>query len=44
MLIECGDAFDFTGADFWGWCQAADFKRYEVISCAGPCSAAVDYK
>ena len=21
MLIEFGDAFDFTGADFAGWCQ-----------------------
>lgn len=44
MLIEFGDAFDFTGADFWGWCREAGFKRYEVISCAGPCSAAVAYK
>ena len=44
MLIEFGDAFDFTGADFWNWCQEAGFKRYEVIHLAGPCSAAIAYK
>jgi hypothetical protein len=31
MLIEFGDAFDFTGADFGGWCREAGFKRYEVL-------------
>ena len=25
MLIEFGDAFDFTGADFTGWCREAGF-------------------
>ncbi len=44
MLIEFGDAFDFTGADFWNWCQEAGFSRYEVIHLAGPCSAAIAYK
>jgi predicted O-methyltransferase YrrM len=44
MLIEFGDAFDFTGADFWGWCQEAGFKRYEVLHLAGACSAAIAYK
>jgi hypothetical protein len=44
MLIEFGDAFDFTGADFRGWCQAAGFQRFEVLHLAGPCSAAVAYK
>ena len=44
MLIEFGDAFDFTGADFWTWCQEAGFKRYEVMHLAGPCSAAIAYK
>lgn len=44
MLIEFGDAFDFTGADFWEWCREAGFSRYEVIHLAGPCSAAVAYK
>jgi hypothetical protein len=44
MLIEFGDAFDFTGADFAGWCRAAGFRRTKVIPLAGPASAAVAYK
>jgi hypothetical protein len=44
MLIEFGDAFDFTGADFRGWCEEAGFRRFETIPLAGPCSAAVAYK
>lgn len=44
MLIEFGDAFDFTGADFWSWCREAGFTRYEVLHLAGPCSAAIAYK
>jgi predicted O-methyltransferase YrrM len=44
MLIEFGDAFDFTGADFGGWCKEAGFKKTEVIPLAGPTSAAVAYK
>lgn len=44
MLIEFGDAFDFTGADFWSWCQPVGFRRYEVLHLAGPCSAAIAYK
>jgi hypothetical protein len=44
MLIEFGDAFDFTGADFQRWCREAGFKRFEVIKLAGPASAAVAYK
>lgn len=44
MLIEFGDAFDFTGADFWSWCKEAGFSRYEVMHLAGPCSAAIAYK
>ena len=44
MLIEFGDAFDFTGAEFWNWCREAGFKRYEVMHLAGPCSAAIAYK
>lgn len=44
MLIEFGDAFDFTGNDFQGWCKEVGFKRFEVIHLAGPCSAAVAYK
>jgi len=44
MLIEFGDAFDYTGADFRSWCQEVGFKRFEFISLTGPTSAAVAYK
>ena len=44
MLIEFGDAFDFTGADFTGWCKEAGFKETEVVPLAGPTSAAIAYK
>jgi predicted O-methyltransferase YrrM len=44
MLIEFGDAFDYTGADFKAWCQEAGFSRFEIIPLAGPSSAAVAYK
>ncbi|MCX5660091.1 MAG: methyltransferase [Planctomycetota bacterium] len=44
MLIEFGEAFDFTGADFAGWCREAGFSRTEVIHLAGPASAGVAYK
>ena len=44
MLIEFGDAFDYTGADFRGWCEAAGFSRVEVLPLAGPSSAAIAYK
>jgi hypothetical protein len=44
MLIEFGEAFDFTGADFTKWCSAAGFSRTEVIHLAGPASAAIAYK
>ncbi len=44
MLIEFGDAFDFTGADFRGWCEQVGFRRFAVIHLAGATSAAVAYK
>jgi hypothetical protein len=44
MLIEFGDAFDYTGANFRNWCTEVGFKRFEVIHLAGPSSAAVAYK
>ena len=44
MLIEFGDAFDYTGADFRAWCSEAGFKRFDLINLAGPSSAAVAYK
>jgi O-methyltransferase domain/Dimerisation domain len=44
MLIEFGTAFDYSGADFTGWCREAGFRDFEVIPLAGPSSAAVAYK
>jgi len=44
MLIEFGDAFDFTGAQFADWCKEAGFTRCEIIPLVGPASAAVAYK
>jgi hypothetical protein len=44
MLIEFGDAFDFTGAQFTEWCKEAGFSRCEIVHLAGPASAAVAYK
>ena len=44
MLIEFGDAFDFTGSDFEGWCRDAGFRRVDILPLAGPASAAIAYK
>lgn len=44
MLIEFGDAFDYTGAEFRTWCEEAGFRRFEFMRLAGPTSAAIAYK
>jgi predicted O-methyltransferase YrrM len=44
MLIEFGDAFDYTGADFDGLCKEAGFTKTEVLPLAGPTSAGIAYK
>jgi hypothetical protein len=44
MLIEFGDAFDFTGADFARWCREAGFRRTEILPLGGPASAGIAYK
>jgi O-methyltransferase/methyltransferase family protein len=44
MLIEFGDAFDYTAADFRKWCGEAGFRRFDVMHLAGASSAAVAYK
>ena len=44
MLIEFGDAFDYTAADFREWCSEAGFSHFDVIPLAGPTSAAIAYK
>jgi SAM-dependent methyltransferase len=44
MLIEFGDAFDYTGADFAEWCREAGFQAVEILPLAGPASAAIAFK
>ena len=44
MLIEFGDAFDYTGANFREWCGEAGFQQFEFINLSGPSSAAIAYK
>jgi hypothetical protein len=44
MLIEFGDAFDYTGEDFAGWCKEAGFKDVEILPLTGPASAGIAYK
>jgi len=44
MLIEFGDAFDYSGADFRRWCGEVGFKRFDVLHLAGASSAAIAYK
>jgi hypothetical protein len=44
MLIEFGDAFDFTGADFAGWCREVGFQEVEIVPLTGPASAGIAYK
>jgi predicted O-methyltransferase YrrM len=44
MLIEFGDAFDFTGADLAAWCEEAGFREIDVLPLAGPTSAGIAYK
>lgn len=44
MLIEFGDAFDYSGSDFASWCREVGFREFEIIPLTGPSSAAVAYK
>ncbi len=44
MLIEFGDAFDFSAADFQGWCREAGFTRFETIPLNPTHGAAIAYK
>ena len=43
MLIELPGGFDYTGAQFDGWCLDAGFARTEVLPLTGPSSAAIAY-
>src|SRR5262245_56913496 len=44
MLIEFGDAFDYSGSDFESWCREVGFRHFQIIPLTGPSSAAVAYK
>jgi O-methyltransferase/methyltransferase family protein len=44
MLIEFGDAFDFTGSDFAGWSREVGFREVEILPLVGPSSAGIAYK
>jgi precorrin-6B methylase 2 len=44
MLIETNDGFDYTHAQFHGWCLEAGFRTTELKPLAGPASAAIAYK
>ena len=44
MLIEFGDAFDYTGSDFARWCGEVGFRETEILPLAGPASAGIAYK
>jgi ubiquinone/menaquinone biosynthesis C-methylase UbiE len=44
MLIEFGDAFDYSAAEFRRWCSAAGFRSFDLIPLAAGSSAAIAYK
>ena len=44
MLIEFGEAFDYTAADFFGWCKKVGFRKMEKIPLTDIASAGVAYK
>lgn len=44
MLLEFGEAFDFTIQELKDWCNEIGFKRYDVINLNGPFSAVIAYK
>jgi predicted O-methyltransferase YrrM len=44
MLIELGDAFDFTGSQFTQWCQETGFRDVEIVPLIGPASAGIAHK
>ncbi|SHK43634.1 methyltransferase [Rhodothermus profundi] len=44
MLIETGEGFDYTGADFNRWARHVGFRDTYVIPLTGPTSAAVALK
>ncbi|HEX5050735.1 MAG TPA: methyltransferase, partial [Planctomycetota bacterium] len=44
MLIEFGDAFDYSAADFQGWCRKVGFQKLATMHLQGAHSAAIAWK
>jgi len=44
MLIETGEGFDYTFADFDKWAKQVGFKSTSLMPLTGPTSAAIAYK
>jgi hypothetical protein len=44
MLVEFGDAFNFSAADLFGWCHEVGFRKTEVLALAGATSAGIAHK
>ena len=44
MLIEVGDGFDYTAAQFDGWAKEAGFQKTTLLPLTGPTSAAIAWK
>jgi hypothetical protein len=44
LTFGAGHAFDFTGADFAGWCREAGFGDIQILPLTGLTSAGIAYK
>ncbi len=44
MLIETPEGYDYTFAQFDGWCRSAGFTSTEILPLAGSASAAIAWK
>jgi hypothetical protein len=44
MLVEFGDAFDFTGRDFDRWCRDAGFRDVEILPLTDDRSVGIAHK
>src|SRR5262245_13773599 len=44
MLIEFGEAFDYSGADFRTWCEKVGFRKFATMHLQGAHSAAIAWK
>jgi len=44
MMVEYGDAFDFTISELESWCMQTGFKNISFVHINGPISAAIAVK